>query len=100
MMEFDRRDIVAEELQIDQDAERELRMAHARDLFRRFEVGCSYAAILLGVAMLVIMAARCAMPAYHYFTASPAPRSPAPLAIATPQPRAFEAGARSTGPAR
>jgi hypothetical protein len=100
MIEFDQHNLGAEHLQMDQEAERELRMAHMRQLVRRFEVGCSYSAILLGFALVLMMVIRCAVPVYHHFTMSPAPRSPAPQAIASPQPSPFEAGARSTGRVR
>ena len=96
MREFDHRNLYAERLQIDEEAERTLTVERWKAIARRVEVVFSYATIIAGILLMSVMVARCVPATYRYLTSSPAPRSSAPQAIANPQPRAFEAGARPT----
>ncbi len=95
-MEFHRRDLVAEELQPDDDIRIALFIERAKAIARGSERVLTRVAVALGILLALVMVARCTPGVIRHFTASPAPRSLAPSAIANPQPRAFEADARPT----
>jgi len=100
MKEFDHRNLWAEELQIDEEAERTLFVERCKALARRVELVFVYSTLVLVFLLVATMVVRCVPATYHYLTSSPAPRSPAPQAIAKPQPNAFEADVRPTGQVR